>query len=184
MKQQIKDIAIISSWYYIRPSGWKTSINYLQSLDFDDRWEPKNELISSLSKIDIIPERHLLHDWDILVTSKWSRNISLLYKKEYWPSVASSTFFVVKITNNNIIPEYLSIYLNESLKSAYFKNHFSGSTVQSIPKSVLEDYKITIPSLEKQQQIINLYQLHKQQLTIYEDLIHKKTQLINSLILS
>lgn len=84
----------------------------------------------------------------------------------------------------NIIPEYLSIYLNESLKSPYFRNNFSGSTVQSIPKSVLEEYKITIPPLEKQQQIINIYQLHKEQLTIYDNLKSKKSQLINSLILS
>lgn len=183
MKLLMKEIATITSWHYIRQSWWNASINYIQVIDFDDRWDPKNWILPSLSLNDI-HLRQLLHNWDILLTSKWSRTIAFMYKESYWPSIASSTFFVIRLNKADILPEYLAIYLNEALKTPYFKNHFSGGTVPSIPKSVIEEYTLTIPILEKQQQIINIYQLHKEQFTIYDTLKSKKWQLINSLILS
>lgn len=183
MKFYIKDITTITGWYYVRSNWGDLTINYLQVIDFNDWWEVRDKLIPALS-IDDINSKQLLKDWDILVTSKWSRTISILYKESYWPSIASSTFFILRIKNQNIIPEYLSLYLNEALKTPYFKNHFSGGTVPSIPKSVIENYEIAIPTLDNQQTFIELYHAHKIQLNIYDELKTKKSQLINSLILS
>ena len=121
---------------------------------------------------------------DILFSCKGTRNIAALYRESYGTCVASSTFFIIRVSNENILPEYLAIVLHEAQKSSYFKNNFSGSTVQSIPKNILEDYKITIPPLEQQQKIIGLYELHKEQITIYDNLKDKKSQLINRFILS
>ena len=155
----------------------------MQGRDFDDYGDIKWKLEATIPQENIRPDQ-LLQYGDILFSCKWTRNIATLYKEDYWLCVASSTFFIVRIQDSNILPEYLAIVLNEAQKSPYFKNNFSGSTIQSIPKNILEDYKIPIPTLEHQQKIIGLYELHKEQLKIYDDLKLKKSQLINGLILS
>lgn len=161
-------------------SHW--NITYLQGKHFDNLWDLKEKLIPDLSDDDVA-KRYLLRPWEILFSAKGTRNIAALYKEEYGPCVASSTFFVIKVKDNAILPEYLAILLNEAQKGSYFKNSFSWSTVPSIPKSILENFEINIPLIKKQKHIIHIYDLYKQQLKLYDKLLKKKSELINSLIL-
>lgn len=181
MEETIRNIASVQTGFYF-PSEKDWDTNYLQARFFDNFWDLKEELIPEI-KSENIQEKHLLNDWDILFSAKGNRNFATVYKKEYWKSVASSTFFVIKITNKNIIPDYLAILLNESQKTGYFKNRFSGWTIQSIPKTVLENFKIDIPPIAKQEKIIKLYNLYKDELKIYEKIKEKKEILINKIIL-
>jgi restriction endonuclease S subunit len=124
-----------------------------------------------------------LQDKDILLVAKWTRNFAALYRSEYWPCVASSTFFIIRLNRKTrVIPEYLSIILNDSQNRKYFQNNFSGSTIPSIPKSVLEDFEIPLPSIEKQEQIIRLDALHKKEIRLRNKLIEKKEQMIHQMI--
>jgi restriction endonuclease S subunit len=181
MKKYIKDIAKVQVWYYFRIEK-KWDINYLQSSYFDDYGDLKEKLIPEI-KSEEIQEKYLLKEWDILFSAKGNRNFATVYKNEYWPSIASSTFFIVKLFGKNLLPEYLVILLNESQKTNYFLNNFSGSTIKSIPKNILEEFEINIPSIEKQKQVVNLYNLYKEELKIYEKLRIKKELLVNKIIL-
>lgn len=182
MKKRLKSIADIQSWQYLRLYKWK-DIVYLQAKYFDNFWEPKEKLIPDMG-YEYTQKRQLLQKWDILFSAKWTRNFAAIYKEEYWPCIASSTFFVIRLKNKNIFPEYLAIFINESQWTSYFKNSLSGWTIQSISKQVLEELEIQIPPIEKQKKIIELYTLYKQQLQIYEKLKKKKEILINKIILS
>lgn len=182
VKKQLKDIAEIQSGFYIRTDGnW--DISYLQAKNFDEFGDLKEKLVSEI-KTENIQERQLLQKWDILFSSKWTRNFATVYKEEYWKCIASSTFFVIRIKDKNILPEYITLILNEAQKGAYFKNNLSWWYIQSIPKPILEEFKIKIPPIEKQKRTIELYTLYKQQLQIYEKLKKKKEILINKIILS
>ncbi len=132
---------------------------------------------------DNIQERQILKDWDILFSAKWTRNFAVVYKESYWPCVASSTFFVIRLKDTNILPEYLVILINESQETSYFKNSFSGGTIQSIPKQVLEEFEVYISPKEQQQRIIQLHNLYRKQLQLYEQLKDKKEQFINTIVL-
>lgn len=181
MKKLIKDISGVQSWFYL-PSEKDWDINYIQAKNFDDFWDLKEELIKEI-KSNKIEERYLLKKWDILFSAKWSRNFATVYKEEYWLSIASSTFFTIKLETDLVLPEYLAIILIESQKESYFKNNFWWWTIQSIPKKVLENFEINIIPIEKQQEIIELYNLYKSELKIYEELKNKKELLINKIIL-
>lgn len=160
----------------------KGSVGYLQAKSFDDSGGIRNDFTKDLAE-ESVQERHLLQDKDILLVAKWTRNFATLYSKEYWPCVASSTFFVIRLKSiESIIPEYLSIILNHSQNREYFQNNFSGSTIPSIPKSVLENFEFSIPPLEKQRLIIQLDTLHKKEVRLQNKLLEKKEQLINQII--
>ena len=181
MKNYLGDIAEIQSWYYVRTStDW--DVIYLQAKDFDEFGDIKWDLKPELNPKEV-QERQYLQDWDILYSAKWTRNFATVYKKEYWKCVASSTFFIIRLHNENIIPEYLAILLTEASKWKYFQDNISWWYIQSISKPVLQNYEIETPPLNKQKDIIKYYEIYKKQIKLYDKLKEKKEMFTNQIIL-
>lgn len=180
---RLSDIVGIQWWVYKRSWKWKDVV-LLNANDFDDYWGLKDTLMPTLTFEDC-PQKHILQDSDILLVTKGSRFLSALYRSSFWPCIASTSFLVLRIKQNiDILPQYLSILMNEALQSRYFKNRTRGSVLFSLQRKDVSEYRISIPSLQKQQTIIHIYHQHKQQKNIYVELINKKHHLIHSLILS
>jgi restriction endonuclease S subunit len=181
VRKRLKSIADIQSWFYIRTES-TGDIIYLQAKYFDKFWDLKISLVPDINH-EGIQKRYILKPGDILFSAKWTRNFATVYKQEYWPCIASSTFFIIKLKDTSILPEYLTILINESQWTSYFKNSLSWWTIQSIPKPALEEFEIYIPPKEKQQQTIQLYTLYKKELQLYQKLKAKKEILMNTMIL-
>lgn len=179
---KIRDIASIQSWFFLRTQSEGSAV-YLQAKHFDDNGDIRPWILIPDLK-EGLQERHILRTNDILFVAKGTRSFATVYKKEYWPCIASSTFFIVRIKSDQVIPEYIALILNQSQNKTYFKNHFSGSTIPSIPKSVLEEFEIPIPSIEKQKKLVTLYELYKKAALLRVKIEEKKHLLINKIILS
>ncbi len=183
MKNKIKNIAVVQTWVFLRT--WKKgSVTYLQAKHFNDYWDLRESLIPDL-KIEEMSKKHLLQNWDILFSAKWTRNFATVYRSEYWPCVASSTFLVIRLNSeSNYIPEFVALILNNFQASQYFReNNLTWTTVQSISKKIIDDFEIWIIEIEKQEKLLHLYNLHKKQIELLENLMIKKDKLINSIIL-
>ena len=183
MKIVIEDIAEIKTGIF-RRTVKNGDIIYLQAKHFNDSWELRDELIPDLKKEDI-HSKHLLIPGDILFCAKWTRNFSTVFSGDYWECVASSTFLVIRLSQNApFIPWFISLILNNLHSSNYFrKRNLTGTTVQSISKKTIENFEIWNISIEKQAHLLELYNLHKKQIDMHEDLIKKKESLINNIIL-
>lgn len=183
MRNKVKNIAVVQTWVFLRP--WKKgNATYLQAKHFDDYGELREKPIPDL-KEDEISEKHLLQDWDILFSAKWTRNFATVYRSKYWPCVASSTFLVIRLNSyENYIPEFVALILNNFQASQYFReNNLTWTTVQSISKKIIEDFEIWVITLEEQNKLLKIYELHKEQLGILKGLIDKKDKLIHNIIL-
>ncbi len=183
MKNKVKNIAVVQTWVFLRT--WKKgSVTYLQAKHFNDYGDLREALIPDL-KIEEMSEKHLLQNWDILFSAKWTRNFATVYRSEYWLCVASSTFLVIRLNSeSNYIPEFVALILNNFQASQYFReNNLTWTTVQSISKKIIDDFEIWIIEIEKQEKLLHLYNLHKKQIEILENLMIKKDKLINSIIL-
>lgn len=183
MRNKVKNIAVVQTWVFLRT--WKKgSVTYLQAKHFNDYGELREKLIPDL-KIEEMSEKHLLQNWDILFSAKWTRNFATVYRSEYWPCVASSTFLVIRLNSeSNYIPEFVALILNNFKASQYFReNNLTWTTVQSISKKIIDDFEIWIIEIEKQKKLLHLHGLHKKQIEILENLMIKKDKLINSIIL-
>lgn len=183
MGNKVKNIAVVQTWVFLRT--WKKgNLTYLQAKHFNDYGELREKLIPDL-KIEEISEKHLLQNWDILFSAKWTRNFATVFRSEYWPCVASSTFLVIRLnSSSNYIPEFVALILNNFQASQYFReNNLAWTTVQSISKKIIDDFEIWIIEIEEQEKLLHLYGLHKKQIEILENLMIKKDKLINSIIL-
>lgn len=76
--------------------------------------------------------------------------------KETKTTIAASSIFILRIKDQNITPEYLSIYLNSEAGQNSIQKNLTGSTIKTILRGDLENLSIPIPSLDTQKLIIKI----------------------------
>ena len=129
-------------------------------------------------------------DWflkpgDILFMARGARNFSVLIDKLPDSVLAAACFFVVRIANSEILPEYLCWYLNQSPIDEYLKR-FSGRAVHMpvVRRAVLESIDIPLPPIKIQKQVSEMNKLlHKEQ-ELYKKLAEKRKYLLTEICLN
>ncbi|MBU1200653.1 restriction endonuclease subunit S [Patescibacteria group bacterium] len=154
----LKDIANIISGYTFRKAIGPENVGYqliLQSKNI------KNESIISdkdLTKISFKTTRtnSFAKNNDVVISSRGSFRSAVI--KSTKKILASSSVYILHITDNQILPEFLSLYLNSSRGNKNLQNITTGSTIKSILKNDLESLKIPIPPFSTQKNLIKLSQ--------------------------
>lgn len=161
MKSLIKDITYIQTGLFAKPAGFGELV-YLQSKHFDEYGELHAVLHPDLAA-DGISEKHLLKDGDVLFAAKGTKNFAAVFENHNEPSVASTSFFVIRPTDKKVMPQYLAWVLNSYTTQALLKGQAIGTSIPSISKQVLENLEITVPCIETQKAILLITQLrHKE----------------------
>ncbi|WKZ77527.1 MAG: restriction endonuclease subunit S [Candidatus Kapaibacterium sp.] len=161
MKTLIKDIAIIQTGLFAKPAGIGELV-YLQSKNFDEYGQLHSELHPDLVA-DGISEKHLLKDGDVLFAAKGTKNFAAVFENHNEPSVASTSFFVIRPSDKKVLPHYLAWFLNSHTTQTLLKGQAIGTSIPSISKQVLENLEITIPNIETQQAILQITNLRNKE---------------------
>ncbi|MBL0711903.1 MAG: restriction endonuclease subunit S [Colwellia sp.] len=93
---------------------------------------------------------------DVIFAARGLRNAAGYIDEITNPTVCAPHYYVIKVTEQTILPEFLAWQLNQEKAQRYFKNLAEGSSQVSIRKALLEAVPIIIPTIEKQQAIIQL----------------------------
>lgn len=157
MKKRIKDIAHVQTGIYIKPS-YGDELVYLQSKNFDEFGQIESVLYPELYFKDV-SENHLLRVGDVLFSAKGNKNFAFVFEAHHKASVASTSFFVIRLNSDKIIPKYLAWFLNSGNTQNYIKSRAKGTAMLSVSKKVLENIEIPIPNIEKQEVIIKITEL-------------------------
>lgn len=146
--------------------------------DYDDDGNLRNDLEANVLIKPAI-EKNFLQYNEVLFNAKGRRFFATLFRNEYSFTIASASFLVLTIQNDLILPEFLVWYLNhpETLKAFDYK--ISTQNIPSVTKQELGDLEIIIPNFETQMKIVKLNSLRKEQITIQEELMTLKENLIN-----
>jgi len=125
-----------------------------------------------------------LESGDILFMARGARNFSVLIEKLPDNVLAAACFFVVRISNAEISPEYLCWYLNQSRVKQYLKR-FSGRAVHMpvVRRSVLESIDIPLPPLKVQKQVAEITALMMKEQDLYKKLAQKREYLMTEICL-
>lgn len=97
-------------------------------------------------------------------------------------SVASSSFFVIHLFDQIILPEFLSWILNSIPAQEYFKSKAKGSAIPSVTKKALEDMIIPIPPIETQKMILHIDHLRKKEAILYQQLLKLREEQTQQLL--
>jgi hypothetical protein len=181
LKTIIKDIAHIQTGLFAKPSGMGELV-YLQSKHFDEYGQLHVVLHPDLLAGGI-SEKHLLQDGDVLFAAKGTKNFAAVFENHNEPAVASTSFFVIRPTNEKVLPNYLAWFLNNHNTQTLLKAQAIGTSIPSISKQVIENLEITLPSIETQKAILQIAKLRNQEKSLKQEIETLKDVKINHQLL-
>jgi len=161
LKTLIKDITNIQTGLFAKPAGIGELV-YLQSKHFDEYGQLHSVLHPDLLA-EGISEKHLLKNGDVLFAAKGTKNFAAVFENHNEPSVASTSFFVIRPTDNKVLPQFLAWFLNNHTTQTLLKGQAIGTSIPSISKQVLENLEITVPNIEIQKAILHITKLRNKE---------------------
>lgn len=131
-------------------------------------------------------EPRLVKKGDLLFVSRVFRGslpYSVLVNTDLPNLVAAPTFTILSVDKDMVRAEYLNWFINsEAHGGKYFKKNAMGSSILNIPKSVLSNMEIPVPSLEIQDKIIKLIQTAEREKEIMETLVEKRRAFMDEVL--
>jgi len=179
MKTSLKDIADLQFGLYTQ-SVENGTIPYLQVKHFDEFG--KISSIDSLINIDETNQKHLLQDGDILFVGKGFRIFAWCYRSSFGQAFASSIFFVIRPDQNKIYPEFLTTLFNLPKNISYFQQLGAGSSIPSIRKNELAEFKVNLISLDMQMKVAKLHAFHQKEIELHTNIMNKKNELFQNVV--
>ena len=161
MKRTIKEIASIQTGLFAKPAA-TGEVVYLQAKHFDEYGQLHATLHPDLMA-EGISEKHLLREGDVLFAAKGAKNFAAVYENHNEPAVASTSFFVIRLADKNVLPEYLAWFLNNHSTQALLKGQAIGTSIPSISKQVLENIEMSLPGIETQKAILQVAKLRNKE---------------------
>lgn len=181
MTTKLSDIAAIQFGYYDAPSD-EGELYYLQAKHFDDTAE-FTRFDDSFIPLDEKSQKHILQPGDILLAGKGYRLFAWQYEGQPTPAVASTVFFVISLKGvDQVLPTYLTTFLNLPQTQTYLKQLGAGTSIPSIRKNELGDLSVPVPSLVMQRNVAQIQALHQRETALLTSLIAQKQLLVENLI--
>jgi len=164
LKKQLSHIAKLISGIYLKPDYegevYFIQANHFNNGDFDPLVKP--EIIYNYDL-----QKHLLIPGDVLLAGKGSSNFAVHYKGIIKQAIASSTFIVIRIFDQTVLmPEFLCWYLNHPQTQLFFKDQSRGTDILSLTIRSIKDLPVFIPDIKKQETILKLDELRKDERTL------------------
>lgn len=182
MKTTLKHITSIQTGVFAKPIQ-KGEIVYLQAKHFDENGELAETLYPDLSADNKL-NKHLLKKGDILFAAKGTKNFAACYENEEMPAVASTSFFVIKLNDKNVLPGYLTWFLNHPNTQTLLKGYARGTSIASISKAVLNELEIPIPSIQKQELILRIFKLRNKERNLKQQIENLREIEIQNLLIN
>jgi restriction endonuclease S subunit len=128
----------------------------------------------------------LLKMGDLLLVSRVFRGslpYSVLVDVNLHNLVAAPTFHILSLNNKVVRSEYLHWFINSEVHGGkFFKQNAMGSSVLNIPKNVLSDMEIVLPSLQEQDRFIKLIQAVRREKEIMQTLLEKRRVVMDGIL--
>lgn len=152
----------------------------LQGKDFKEFGEIDHAGLLYVSE-DQCKDTDFLQHGDVLFAAKGSRNYAIMWRGEIPRAVASSTFFVIRNLDSDVMPEYLAWYLMSARAQSFFVQNAKLGTVKTISKKVLDKLELQLHTFTDQKRIAMLYRLFVAEQQQIDQLTEKKKTMIYNL---
>lgn len=130
---------------------------------------------------DLSRKDWLLKTDDVLFMARGVRNYSVQISDTPDSTLAAACFFIVRVSSDQVLPNYLCWYLNQAPVGNYLGRHSGrGVHMPVVRRSVLESIDIPIPPLEVQSKISELDLLLRKELELFDKLAENRKKLITA----
>ena len=185
LKNLIQSDALFSGYSFREkiehnPNG---SVGILQMKDINS-----NYLSFDYQNIDkvsdfIFKDKFYLQKGDILFVSKGVNNYAIAIDDINFKVVPSTTFFVIRVDERLIVPEYLVWYINQREAQNYLNEKKAGTYIPNLNKQDIMELPIKIPPIKQQKAIANTAILLNKEIEILERIKTNRKELIQNQLL-
>lgn len=131
---------------------------------------------------EIAPSK-FLREGEILFASRGTRHAAAFVDSPPGSAVAGVQFFIIRVKDREVDPEYLAWWLNQRRAQVHFHRSLEGTVAQVISKRSVEQTPVEIPAIELQRRIIALHRLHREEKELRLRLEEKRDQLFEAAML-
>lgn len=129
-------------------------------------------------------DKFFLNKGDIVFVSKGVNNYAIVIEQINFPIVASATFFIIRVNEKIIVPEFLTWYMNQKEAQNYFSEKKAGTYIPNLNKQDIMDLPLKVPPLKKQNAIAKTAMLLNKEITILEKLKTNRKELIQTQLIN
>lgn len=177
----LRDVAQLSVGYPFRntcvPGESGTLACFLRDVDSDGSLN-----VGSLRRVeDAKPNSlHFAVAGDIVFRSRGGSFVSAIVPTLNEDLLVVAPMIRIRVNRERVLPEYLVWYMNGANGTAFFKEFAKGSAMPLISKTVLEQMPIKLPSLQAQQNIVELVELGRREHEIMAEIVKQKNLILET----
>ncbi|OUD36296.1 restriction endonuclease subunit S [Flavobacterium sp. FPG59] len=131
----------------------------------------------------LFKDKFYLQKNDILFVSKGTNNFAIAVENVNFKIVPSATFFVIRVEEKKIIPEYLVWYINQKEAQNYFNEKKAGTYVPNLNKQDIMELPVKVPPLKTQKAIAKTAVLLNKEIEILDKIKSFRKDLIQNQLL-
>jgi len=151
----------------------------IQSKDFDSFHRLRSEKLISFFP-ERKPEIYSVHKGDILFQARGMVHFACCIEDDLKNTLAAGSFYILRLRHQNLLPQYLAWWLNQSEAQSYFKSQAGGTGISFISKSTLSRLQVRIPPLSVQKKVVKIVTLAKHEQFLLDRLSSLRSRLVKA----
>jgi restriction endonuclease S subunit len=177
-KTYLKDIAEVITGYTFRTAlqgKENSSLFVLQAKNILDNSSVDEDGLDGID-FENYWSKAIVKKGDVVISSKGNFRAGAI-NQGLKNIIATSSVYILRPKSDNILSEYLAIFLNSQKGQKQINEKSTGAVINTILRKDLENIKVALPDIETQKKIIDLYHTGKK----LRDALNKKMKLVSSI---
>ena len=117
--------------------------------------------------VEAVPERYMVGAGDVLFRSRGGSNTAYALDDRFQePALAMLPFFILRPDPDVVLAEFVAWAINQPRAQRRFDRFARGTNMRMIPRAVLTDLEVTLPSLDIQRRVVALDALARRERTL------------------
>lgn len=151
----------------------------LNNIDEDGMFIDENFQIFSSS--DHLDEHYFTEKGDVIFRLSYPYT-AVYIDQDHSNLLIPSYFAIIKVNKKQILPKFISWYLNTQSIKNELERAQAGTRILSTNQQTLKNLAIEVPTLSKQKALIEMYELHLREKQLYSKLIKEKEKYFQGFI--
>lgn len=151
----------------------------IQSKDFDSLHCLRSENLTSFFP-ERKPEIYTVRREDILFQARGVEHFAHCIEDDLKDTLAAGSFCILHIQSEDLLPQYLAWWLNQSKAQAWFQAQAHGTGISFISKDTLSRLQVWIPPLSVQKKVVKVVALARHERFLLDRLASTRSRLVKA----
>jgi restriction endonuclease S subunit len=126
---------------------------------------------------------YVVREGDVLFKTRGASHTAVLVDQTEENVIASLYFFIIRVNEEYVMPEYLAWYINQPPSQQQLNRTAAGTAIRYIKRNSLAELEIMVPDLATQRKIVELSGLRRIEKQISDKIQAKREIMVNAVML-